>query len=94
MTLKVPLKNRSVIFFTTQKTNFVKLSKVEHLRLAIHWLVSQFYKNCSSGTFFSFYGEMMLNNRGIEQYIVTDTFLKTKMLCVPTQVQGEPPAAA
>ena len=47
----------------------------------------------SSGTFFSFYGEMMLNNRGIEQYIVTDTFLKTKMLCVPTQVQEEPAAA-
>ena len=46
----------------TPKTNFVKLYMiVEHLRLAIHWLVSQFYEIFSSGTFFSFYAEMMLN---------------------------------
>ena len=41
MTLKGPLKNRSVIFLTTQKTWNYKFSMVvEHLMLAIHWLVS------------------------------------------------------
>ena len=41
MTLKGPLKNRSVIFLTTQKTwNYKLFMVVEHLMLAIHWLVS------------------------------------------------------
>ena len=53
---------------------------VEHLRLAIYWLVSQFYKNCSSGTFFSIYAEMMLNKFKTEA--LNNTFPKTKMLCV------------